>query len=136
MPLDLLAIALITLIAGVALLMRLRAGKDASAAGVEEELYRQDRSDPARMSLPLSGLSDTGGFVTDDAYLPAELEALLETPGAEDAASPETAGLTAALSPAAQSRGDALTARVQEILVALTILLGLTLLLFWLISIF
>ncbi|HFQ95237.1 MAG TPA: hypothetical protein ENK30_01570 [Anaerolineae bacterium] len=136
MPLDLLALALIILTAGIALLLRLRAHESAVLGEDEARFYRQNRTDPTAMRLPLTGLDAAGSVAGEGAYLPVELEMLLEAKAGAEEDTPEAAGLGLALSPGPKQPADSLSLRVQETLAALSILLGLTFLLFWLISIF
>ncbi|HEY81072.1 MAG TPA: hypothetical protein G4O05_08370 [Caldilineae bacterium] len=138
MTLDIFAIALIALMTSVALLIRLRVGARARPAGRDDAIYRPDRHDPVRMTLPLTGLSDPGGLTPPGAYLPSEMEALLKAKGAE-AQDPARAPLLTGLGH--QPPGDAhphntpetLTGRIFQLG---AILLGLVFLLFWLIGIF
>ena len=136
MPIDLLAIALILLTAGIALLLRLRSGASAVAGDNEALFYRQNRTDPTEMTLPLTGLDVAGSVAPEGAYLPLELATLLEAKAEAKEGAPEAAGLGRALSPAPKRPADSLSMRVQETLAALVILLGLVILLFWLITIF
>lgn len=138
MILDVFAIALIALMTSAALLIRLREGASARPAAREDAVFRPEDSDPGRMSLPLTGLSESGGLAPRGAYLPAEVEALLRAKGAEarDAA---RATLLAGLGhpPPDHARPhDAPEAQTGRVIYLGAILLGLVFMLFWLISIF
>jgi len=136
MPLDLFAITFLLLAASLAWLLRLRAGPSTTSSDEEAARAWQTRMDPVMMNLPLSGIDASGHIPSQDAYLPAELTMLLEAKAKNEGIAREAVNLDLALAPAPKVQTDRAFLRLQKTLIALTILLGLTLLLFWLISIF
>ncbi len=133
--LDLLAIGVLTLMAGVVLLLRLRGGSAASAS-TELPPHPLLQADPMHIPLPMTGLGDGGGLAYEGAYVPLELTLLLASK--MDAASlpAEARELATAMQPQVPTASQSLPLQAQSIFTALVILLGLAFLLFWLISVF
>ncbi len=136
MPLDLLALALLVLIASVALLLRLRYG-GASPSPEEAWLrYRPEALDPAKQSLPLTALSDAGGVIPGDAYLPAELSLLISAKMSDQVPPTEVGKLAFGLQPTTDAQPVDLAARILWTISGMILVLGLLFLLVWILSIF
>ncbi len=130
---DILALTLLAVIALIAIFLRLRFPGETTESGEEEDLlYQQERYDPGRMTLPLTGLDAGALLVTGAGYLPAGLRRLLSA--REDEGDPEATGLAAALHPGAKEVDDKAALRLSWTISAFVILLGLFFLLLWMLT--
>ncbi len=138
MPLDLLALSLLVLIASIALLLRLRYG-GASLPNEDAFLrHRPQQIDPARLPLPLTGLSDAGGFIPGETYLPAEISLLISAkmPAQSPSSESDIDELVSGLHVTTHTQSVDLTARLLWTISGILLVLGLIFLLVWILSIF
>ncbi len=125
---DLFALGLVALFAGLAILLGLRARRWSADAPVERV---EDRLAPSDLTAILTGLGEDGGMNPRGAYLPWELESLLTSKIIEEG---ETRGMGTLMRPQPRARTADASWRLRWTITALVILLGLIFLLsFWLI---
>jgi len=134
--LDILALTLLAFIALIVIFLRLRFPADelATVEGDSDIFYRQHESDPATMALPVTGLSEGALFTAGDGYLPASITQLLLAKDEDAGGDADAAGLAAGLHPVPKTSADKTFIRITWALTLFILLLGLTFLLIWLLS--
>lgn len=134
--LDILALTLLAFIALIVIFLRLHfpADEPTTTEGESEIFYRQHESDPAAMALPITGLSEGSLWAASNGYLPASISQLLQDKDECVGDDADAAGLAAGLHPAPPTSADKTLIRLTWTLTLFVLLLGLTFLLIWLLS--